>query len=177
MNHSTNSNSLPHATAEAKHSIRLCRVPFLPTTHPPRTRFLHNPVRLLFLPIPTTSTHPYRDAVLLLARGKLDDELGSGPFLAVVQRPETAHHLDAILGRNFSIARHFYRKLLSQRCSRSLTHSLTSLLYTTAAPHARCLGWLSTAKRERTVVSVVSPFRLSRFGVFLLLLVYVLFFL
>lgn len=69
-------------------------------------------------------THPYRDAVLLLARGKLNDELRSGPFLAIVQRPETAHHLDAILGWNFSIARHFSAALL-------LTLSLTyrSLFY------------------------------------------------
>lgn len=51
-------------------------------------------------------TYRYRNAIFLLAVGKLDDELGAGSLLAVVQRPESTHHPDAILGGYFAFGRH-----------------------------------------------------------------------
>lgn len=44
-------------------------------------------------------TYTDGQAVLFAIIGELDDELGSGPFFAVVQRPKTTHHFNTILGR------------------------------------------------------------------------------
>lgn len=56
-------------------------------------------------PIPFAHPHnmnvqyTYTDgqAVLLAIVGEFDDELGSSPLLAVVQRPEATHHLNTVL--------------------------------------------------------------------------------
>jgi len=54
------------------------------------------------------STYPNRDAVLLAARRKLDDELGTGLFLGVIERPESADNLDAVFSGDFSLPRRLH---------------------------------------------------------------------
>jgi len=56
------------------------------------------------------NTYRYGYAVLLHIVGELDHELGAGLLLAIVQRSETADHLDAVLGGNFAFRGHRLRR-------------------------------------------------------------------
>lgn len=54
------------------------------------------------------STYPDGDAVLVAAGRELYDELGAGFLLGVVQWPEPADHLDAVLGGDLSLPRRLH---------------------------------------------------------------------
>lgn len=53
-------------------------------------------------------TYPDGDAVLIVAGRELDDKLGAGLLLGVVERPEPADHLDAVLGGDLSLPRRLH---------------------------------------------------------------------
>lgn len=73
-------------------------------------------------------TYRYRDAVLLLVVGELDDELAARLLLAVVERPETTDHPDAVLGGYFAFRRHAGTVVVDCRRSlRRLTENVWAL--------------------------------------------------
>lgn len=57
-------------------------------------------------------TYPDGDAILITPSRKLDDELGAGLLLGIVERSKPADHLDTILGGDLSLPRclHCHRR-------------------------------------------------------------------
>lgn len=53
-------------------------------------------------------TYPDGDAILLAPSRELDDELGAGLLLGIVERSKPADHLDTILGGDLSLPRRLH---------------------------------------------------------------------
>lgn len=53
-------------------------------------------------------TYPNGDAVVIVSSGELDDKLGAGLLLGIVERSKPADHLDAVLGGDLSLPRRLH---------------------------------------------------------------------